>query len=155
MSREVGGGGEREEGGGGEREEGREGEAELDADEKLAKDTGVHIWRGKKKGANKKLVWYLLDHGADPTFNDPTSLCCLSELAEDPSIVLLLRFYRLLLLHYCLLCACACIQVYMDMCMCAYMCIFLVYVSRPVLLSLLLSLLQSLRSMRYADRCLY
>ena len=98
MSREVGGGGERE--------EGREGEAELDADEKLAKDTGVHIWRGKKKSANKKLVWYLLDHGADPTFNEPTSLWSSSEMAQDPSIVSLLRFYCL---YYCFLFTCTCI----------------------------------------------
>ena len=72
-------------GGDGERELGGDGEAVLDADEKFAKDTGVEIWRETKKGANEKLVWYLLDQGADPTFNDPTSLCCLIELAEDPS----------------------------------------------------------------------
>ena len=79
------GGSDRELRGDGERELGGDGEAVLDADETLAKDTGVDIWREKKKGANKKLVWYLLDQGSDPTFNDPTSLCCLIELAEDPS----------------------------------------------------------------------
>jgi hypothetical protein len=93
----------REVGGDGEREMGRDGE-DVHADEKLAKDTGVHI-RRKKKAPNKKLVWYLLDHGADPTFNDSTLLWCSSELAQDPSIVSLLRFHYL---YYCFLCTCTC-----------------------------------------------
>ena len=96
MRGEVGDDGEREMGGGGE---------DVHADEKLAKDTGVHI-RRKKKAPNKKLVWYLLDQGADPTFNEPTSLWCSSEMAQDPSIVSLLRFYCL---YYCFLFTCTCI----------------------------------------------
>ena len=43
------------------------------------------------RGANRKLVAYLLDHGAAPLWREPSTGRCLHELVEDSAVAALLR----------------------------------------------------------------